>query len=106
MIKLFKYIARTTGRPYYITFIDGRRYYAVFCGEYDKNNIERQLPRGQTIRGNVPYLLYKGEYSLVNDAIFIGRKAEGEDARRGKAIPPRGCRASMLNRRKAGKRSR
>lgn len=83
MIKLFKYIARTTGRPYYITFIDGRRYYAVFCGEYDKNNIERQLPRGQTIRGNVPYLLYKGKYSLVNDAIFIGRKAKGEDTRRG-----------------------
>ena len=73
MIKLFKYIARTTGRPYYITFIDGRRYYAVFCGEYDKNHIERQLPRGQTIRGGVPYLLYKGEYSLVNDAIFIGK---------------------------------
>lgn len=83
MIKLFKYIARTTGRPYFITFIDGRRYYAVFCGEYDKNKIERQLPHGQTIRGGVPYLLYKGEYSLVNDAIFIGkvdRMRDGEVA--------------------------
>ena len=69
MLKIIPYTAHT-GKPYYITWIDNRRYYR--CGlESLREKIER-LPKGRRIKTGTGYYIYNGDYIAQNDAIFIG----------------------------------
>ena len=69
MLKIIPYTAHT-GKPYYITWIDNRRYYVVALGDL-RGKIET-LPKGQTIKTGTVYYIYNGDYIAQNDAIFIG----------------------------------
>ena len=69
MLKIIPYTAHT-GKPYYITWIDNRRYYVVALGGL-RGKIET-LPKGRTIKTGTVYYIYDGDYIAQNDAIFIG----------------------------------
>ena len=69
MLKIIPYLAHT-GKPYYITWIDNRRYYVVAVGGL-RGKIET-LPKGRTIKTGTVYHIYEGDYIVQNDAIFIG----------------------------------
>ena len=69
MLKIIPYTAHT-GKPYYITWIDNRRYYVVALGGL-RGKIET-LPKGRTIKTGTVYYIYNGDYIAQNDAIFIG----------------------------------
>lgn len=69
MLKIIPYTAHN-GKPYYITWIDNRRYYVVALGGL-RGKIET-LPKGQTIKTGTIYYIYNGDYIAQNDAIFIG----------------------------------
>ena len=69
MLKIIPYTAHN-GKPYYITWIDNRRYYVVALGGL-RGKIE-SLPKGRTIKTGTVYYIYDGDYIAQNDAIFIG----------------------------------
>lgn len=69
MLKIIPYTAHS-GKPYYITWLDGRRLYVVAVGGL-RGKIET-LPKGKTLKNGVTYYVYTGDYVVENDAIFIG----------------------------------
>ena len=69
MLKIIQY-KEHTGKPYYNTWSDNRRYYVVALGGL-LGKIET-LPKGRTIKTGTVYYIYNGDYIAQNDAIFIG----------------------------------